>query len=129
MSDMVSVSPKNPEENSTQPPTPPKANKALLAVVIALGVLILVGLGVLIAGILLGGNSQSADSATVTPAAATKPAKPVSMTLAPGYKILSSDTQPGRLILHIRSAAQDEIDVIDLNDGHIISQIHAEAPQ
>lgn len=130
MSDMVSVSPQNPEVNPAQPPAQPKTSKALLAIVIALGALILVGLGALIAGIMLGGNNQSADTpAQPAATAAARTGKPVSMTLSPGYKILSSDTQPGRLILHIRSTSQDEIDVIDLNDGHIISQIHAEAPQ
>jgi hypothetical protein len=95
-----------------------------LAAVIFFGVLIVVGVGVLIVGLTKGWGGS--PSASVT---ASVPKKPVSMTLAPGFTILSSDTQPGRLILHVRSTTQDEIDVIDLNDGHIISQIHAEAPK
>lgn len=94
-----------------------------------MGVLIVLALGALIAGIVLGGNPPGAAGSAAVAAKAAKPAKPVSMTLAPGYKILSSDTQPGRLILHVRSETQDEIDVIDLEDGRIISQIHATAPQ
>lgn len=82
------------------------------------------------AGIVFTGNQGSAAKTSFPVVAKpAHPAKPVSMTLAPGYKILSSDTQPGRLILHVRSDTQDEIDVIDLDDGRIISQIHATAPQ
>ena len=90
-----------------------------LAAVIALGVLIVIGLALLAAGLLKGAGQHPA----------APPAKTVSMTLAPGFTILSSDTQPGRLVLHIRSDSKDEIDIIDLNDGHIISQIHASAPR
>lgn len=111
----------------------PAQNRLLLAIVIALGVLIVLGLGALIAGIALGGNSHSDAASAAAPAATTtagkKPHKPVSMHLADGYKILSTETQPGRLILHIRSATQDEIDIIDLDNGQLISQIHAAAPQ
>ena len=105
----------------------PKATlgyRLTLAAVIFFGVLIVIGVGVLVVGLTKGwGGSPAA------PAAATAPKKPISMTLAPGFTILSNDTQPGRLILHIRSTTQDEIVIIDLNDGHIIGQIHAQAPK
>ena len=92
-----------------------------LGAVIGLGVVIVIVVGVMIYGITQGWGKHD------TPAAAAK--KPVSMTLAPGYRILASDTQPGRLILHVRSDTVDEIDIIDLTDGRIVSQIHAEAPK
>ena len=94
-----------------------------LAGVIFFGVLIIVGVGVLIVGLMKGWGSHAKRPAL---AAATKP---VSMTLAPGYRILSSDSQPGRLILHVRSDTVDEIDIIDLNDGRVVAQIHAAAPK
>jgi hypothetical protein len=121
-----------PPSSSTLGPSPDAGAKKrlLMGVCIALGVLIVLALGGLIAGIALSGNTPPAPKDTPTVATKpAKPAKPVSMTLAPGYRILSSDTQPGRLILHVRSETQDEIDVIDLEDGRIISQIHAAAPQ
>jgi hypothetical protein len=93
-----------------------------LAAVIALGALIVIGLLTIVVGLTLGWNKPSALPAAPIP-------KPVSMTLAPGFTILSSDTQPGRLILHVRSTTMDEIDIIDLSDGHIVSQIHAPAPK
>jgi hypothetical protein len=95
----------------------------MLWVVIGLGALIVIVLALTVIGITAGWGKH--DAAPV-PAVAKKP---VSMTLAPGYRILSSDTQPGRLILHVRSDTVDEIDIIDLTDGRIVSQIHAEAPK
>jgi hypothetical protein len=100
-----------------------------MGAVIALAVLIVLALGIIIAKIAMtGGDDAQQPTATMAAKPLAKPSKPVSMTLAPGYKILSSDTQPGRLILHVRSDTHDEIDVIDLSDGHIITQIHASAP-
>ena len=96
--------------------------RVALAAVITLGALIVIGLLVIVVGLTLGWNKPAPPPAPVTP-------KPLSMTLAPGFTILSSDTQPGKLILHVRSATMDEIDIIDLNDGHIIGQIHAESPK
>jgi hypothetical protein len=106
--------------------TGPKSNatyRLALGAVIGLGVVIVIVVGVMVYGITAGWGKHAA------PAGATVAKKPVSMTLAPGYRILSSDTQPGRLILHVRSDTVDEIDIIDLNDGRIVSQIHAEAPK
>ena len=102
--------------------TDPKSTtsyRLALGAVILLAVLIVFGIGMLIVGLTKGWGHQ-----TVAPAV-----KPLSMSLAPGFRILSNDTQPGRLILHVRSDTQDEIDIIDLNDGHIITQIHATAPK
>ncbi len=92
-----------------------------LGAVIGLGVVIVIVIGVMVFGITQGWGKKDG--------AAAAPKKPVSMTLAPGYRILSSDTQPGRLILHVRSDTVDEIDIIDLTDGRIVSQIHAEVPK
>ena len=108
----------------TEAPVDPKSAatyRLALGAVIGLGVVIVIVLGVMVFGITQGWGKKSGAGAV--------PPKPVAMTLAPGYRILSSDTQPGRLILHVRSDAVDEIDIIDLSDGRIISQIHAEAPK
>lgn len=51
-----------------------------------------------------------------------------SFMLPPGAKILTSETQPGRLILHVRSPQGDEIDIISTEDGRLISQVKAAAP-
>ncbi len=93
-----------------------------LAAVIFFGVLIVIGVGVLIVGLTKGWGGSP-------PPAAATPKIPVHMTLAPGYTILSADTQPGRLVLHLRSPEKDEIDIIDINDGRIVSIISAQSPK
>jgi plastocyanin domain-containing protein len=108
-SDSIIKSPDDPGEA--------KNYRLMIGIVVTLGILILVAIGFLIVGFVHKGSKSEAPA---TPVAA----KPVSMTLAPGYRILSSDSQPGRLILHVRSNNKDEIDIIDLADGHIVAQIH-----
>ena len=112
------------ESEVTETPVDAKsaANYRLaLAAVIGLGVVIVIVIGVMVFGITQGWGKKEAVVAL--------PKKPVSMTLAAGFRILSSDTQPGRLILHVRSDTVDEIDIIDLTDGRIVSQIHADVPK
>lgn len=99
--------------------------RLMLGSVIFLGVLIVVGITVLIVGFVKGWGT--AKPAPASPIASFH--KPVDMALQAGYRILSSDTQPGRLILHIRSDASDEIWVIDTNDGHIVAVVHGEVPK
>jgi len=48
--------------------------------------------------------------------------------LPPGAKILSTDTQPGRLIIHLHSAQGEEIDIISIDDGHLIRQLKTAPP-
>ena len=97
--------------------------RVALGAVITLGGLIVIAIGILIIGFALGWNKPHGS------ATAAAPKNPVHMTLAPGYTILSADTQPGRLVLHLRSPEKDEIDIIDLNDGHIISILSAQSPK
>ena len=93
-----------------------------LGAVIFLGVLIIVGIGVLAVGLAKGWNKHA-------PAPLAGFHKPVSMGLEPGWHILSTDTQPGRLIVRIRSDTADEIWIIDTSDGHIVATIRGEAPK
>jgi hypothetical protein len=113
---------------ATATPVDPKSTlsyRLALGAVIFLGALIVIGIAIMIVGLVKGWGQPKA--AAPSPVAALH--KPVSMGLEPGYRILSSDTQPGRLILHVRSDAADEIFVIDLNDGHIVATIHGDAPK
>ena len=48
--------------------------------------------------------------------------------LPPGAKILASQTQPGRLILHVRSSEGEEFDIIDTNDGKLIGRVKTAPP-
>jgi hypothetical protein len=92
-----------------------------LAAVIGLGALIVIVLAVMIFGVAQGWGRNSAP-------VAPKPKPAVSLSLAPGVRILSSDTQPGRLILRVRSDKVDEIWVINTDDGTIVARIHGAAP-
>jgi len=94
---------------------------AKLAVIVLSALIILALIGLVVGGILklsgrpvpvAGGGSGGA--AFVLPRAA---------------KILSSETQPGRLILHVRSAEGDEIDIVSTEDGHLIAQLKAPSSQ
>jgi hypothetical protein len=113
-------------------PVDPKSGlnyRLALGAVIFLGGLIVIGMGVLIVGLAMGWNHPKAPPQTPEQQALANFHKPVSMGLEPGYRILSSDTQPGRLILHVRSDVSDEIYVIDINDGHLVAIIKGEAPK
>lgn len=43
--------------------------------------------------------------------------------LPPGAQILTMETQPGRLILHVRAPAGDEIDIVNTDDGALVARI------
>ena len=51
-----------------------------------------------------------------------------SYTLPPGAIILSTESQPGRLIISVRSPQGDEIDIIDTDNGQLISQLKTAPP-
>lgn len=98
----------------------PKGYRAALFAVIILGVLLFAGLAVLVAG-LVGGWGTHAE--TAAPKSNVHPV----ITLPAGYTILSTDTQPGRLILHVRSPDRDQILIVDTDDGSIVAEINAPA--
>lgn len=83
------------------------------AAVIILGVLLVIAFAVLVAGIVMKMSHPGAESAT----------SPAKYSLEPGARILSVDSQPGRVILHVRSPAGDEIDIVDVQSGRLVSQI------
>lgn len=112
---LLTVSPADPKSDPTY--------RLARATAIGLAVAVLIAILVIVYGVSAGWGHKSQPSG---PAA---PRKPISMTLAPGYRILSSDTQPGRLILHVRSETDDEIWVINTDDGSIVARIHGEAPK
>ena len=89
----------------------------MLAVVIVLGALIVIALAILVVGL-------------VTRFSAPHPAQGAmssegSFVLPPGAKVVEMQSEPNRLILHVRAADGDEIDIIDTEDGHLVSRIKA----
>jgi hypothetical protein len=99
------------------------AYRAAKLAVIVLSALIILGLIGLVVGVglkitghsvhLFGGGADSGGDT----------AAPQAFFLPPGGKIVSSETQPGRLILHVHAADGDEIDIVSVDDGHLIARI------
>src|SRR5689334_22513112 len=45
--------------------------------------------------------------------------------LPPGARIVEMQSQPGRLILRVREARGEEIDILDTTDGRLVGQVKA----
>jgi hypothetical protein len=95
-----------------------RAAKAAVIVLSALIILALIGL-VVGAVLKLSGRSTHALGGAAGTAAYALP---------PGAQILSTSTDNGKLILHVRSAQGDEIDILSTDDGHLITQVKAPPP-
>lgn len=97
------------------------AYKAAKTAVIVLSALILLALIALIAGgifKLSGARAPQAD--TKAPQAASAAAV---FQLPPGARIVSMESQPGRLILRVRSGDTEEIDIFDTRNGQLVGQV------
>jgi len=88
----------------------------LKAVVIGLGILIVIGFVLLVVGL---ATKFNAHPASTSAQAGSRYALPT------GAKIVDMQTQPGRVILRVRTTAGEEVDIIDTQDGHLISQMKA----
>jgi hypothetical protein len=91
------------------------SHRLMLAVVIFLGVLIVIAVCILVAGLLMKVSGRSQPRVTETGLFA----------FPPDARIVEMQSQPNRLILHLRTPTGDEIDIIDVSDGHLVSRIKA----
>ena len=100
--------------SDVMPPDQTLAHKGAKLAVIILSILIILALIALVAGAIfkLGGKGTLRDGGGAQV-----------FTLPPGAKIAGTETQPGRLILHVHGPAGDEIDIIDTASGHLVSQV------
>ena len=108
------------EAANVNPPPKTTAQRILIGVVIGLGVLILLGLGALAIGIaknLKGGHASSVSSAATA-----------TLALPAGATIEAMEVSGERLILRVKTPVGEEIDIVDTNDGHVISRIKAAPP-
>jgi hypothetical protein len=91
------------------------SHRLMLAVVIFLGVLIVIAVCLLVAGLLLKFSGHSppriSDSGIFV--------------LPHEGRIVEMQSVPNRLILHLRTPSGDEIDIVDAGDGHLIARIKA----
>ena len=92
------------------------SHRLLKAVVIGLGVLIVIALVLLVVGMVTKFNGH---------ATSTGAQGGTRYVLPSGAKIVDMQTQPGRVILRVRTGTGEEIDIIDTQDGHLISQVKA----
>ncbi|MBV9046549.1 MAG: hypothetical protein JO167_13585 [Alphaproteobacteria bacterium] len=93
--------------------------------VIVLSALIILAVMALVIGGVMQMTGHSTRIFGSSKPAASAPAANSAFQLPPGARILKTETQPGRLILHIHSAMGDEIDIVSTEDGHLITQIKA----
>lgn len=103
---------------SDMPPETPQTGfgyKAAWTAVIILSALIILAVIALVVG---GIRKVSGGSKPKTATFST-------FTLAQGARIIAMDSQPGRLILRIRTASGEEIDILDTSDGHLVGQVKA----
>lgn len=101
-------------------PTKTTSYRLARAAVIILGVLLALAFVLLVVGLIWRMTGHA-------PQGTTSEASTAHFTLAPGARIVSLDSQPGRLILRIRSSAGEEIDIIDTGTGKLIGQVKAPA--
>jgi len=90
------------------------AYKAAKLAVIILSVLIILA----VIALVVGGIAKLGRARPFTGAIAT-------FQLPPGARIIDMQSQPGRLILRVRDAAGEEIDLLDTQDGHLVGQVKA----
>jgi hypothetical protein len=91
----------------------PAYKAAKLAVIILSVLIILAVIALVVGGITRLGKKSSYGGATST------------FQLPPGARIIDMQSQPGRLILRVRDATGEEIDLLDTQDGHLVGQVKA----
>jgi hypothetical protein len=92
----------------------PARHRGLLALVIGLGVLIVMAvIAIVVVAVTRPGSA---------PAPSAAPAAQV-FALPKGAVIVALESQPGRLILHLRTVSGEEIDILDTSDGHLVARI------
>jgi hypothetical protein len=103
-----------PVSNGPVPENQTPAYKAAKMAVIILSVLIVVAvLALIIGGISKLGGKTATRAATGT------------FQLPSGARIMEMQSQPGRLILRVREAHGEEIDILDTQDGRLVGQVKA----
>jgi hypothetical protein len=96
--------------------------------VITMTVLLVLALFAVVWGFVVNGRALVAKrSQAAAPAAAAGPL--LSLTLAPGARIVSAQAEGGKLVLHVQGPAGDEVQVIDMATGALRTQVRTQNPQ
>jgi len=92
---------------------------ARLAVIVLSALIILALIGLVGGGVWKLSGHKSSHAAAASAEVFVLPA---------GATVVSSGVQPGRLVLHLKVKGADEIDIVDLDDGHLVARIVAAPP-
>jgi ribosomal protein L2 len=92
---------------------------AKVAVIVLTALIILALIGLVVGSVM----KLSGRSTKLTGGGASQ-----TLALPQGARIVSSESQPGRLILHVRSPAGDEIDIVNTDDGKLVGRVVAAPP-
>jgi hypothetical protein len=91
---------------------------AKFAVIILSALIILALIGLVVGAVMkLSGRSTNLDEGGSQP-----------LILPQGARILATEVQPGRLILHVRSSEGDEIDIVSTDDGRLVGRVTSARP-
>jgi len=96
-------------------PAPRASPRGLLAVVVILGVLIMIGVGALIAGAVLGASRRTEAAA---PYLTTVP--------APGARIESAEIQDNRILMRLTGQGE-ELVILDAASGRVLGRIRLDS--
>lgn len=99
--------------------------RAALAAVIILSVLVVAAFIGVVWGFTRQYRLYQQHRAAIAPAAVTgvTDVSAAAIQLAPGSHIVSATTDAGKLVLHVTTKAGSEVDVFDLEDGKLTSQV------
>jgi hypothetical protein len=116
----VSDAPATSEDPTLEDPKSTLSYRLARAAVIILGVLLVIALVLLVVGLAfkMTNRHPAAESGSI----------PAIYTLAPGARVVSVDSQPGRLILRVRTQAGDEVDIVDTESGRLVGQVKSAGP-
>ncbi len=102
-------------------PTKTTSYRLARAAVIILGALLALAFVLLVVGLIWRMSGHGAPRV-----AAFDGDRQLELTFPAGTRILSADTQPGRLIVRVRlPAGEEDIDIIDTETGHLVGQVKA----
>jgi len=99
------------------PQNSPALKAAKIAVIILSSLIILALIALVVGAVMKLSGGKKAPTAE----------PPSNFTLAPGSRIIAMESQPGRLILRIKTQTGEEIDILDTANGHLVGQVKAQA--
>jgi hypothetical protein len=105
----------------------PRQVRVLKIAVIAMGILLVVGFGLVMAAIVYQASQLPDKDAPPARAAAVPPEAQTELAMPPGAKVTSLSLDGDRLALHLESSAGPEVVVVEISTGQVLSRIKLKA--